>query len=62
MSKHNNRHEINKELYDLLKEPLQLHENLTKLVLTIEFDQFPVIEQTYWLKDCKTLKIETNEL
>lgn len=55
--------EINTKLYQLLKEPLQLHENLTKLVLTIEIDEPPMIEQTYWLKDYKTLKTETkNEI
>ena len=56
-------HEINTKLYQLLKEPLQLHENLTKLVLTIEIDKYPMIEQTYWLKDYKILKTETkNEI
>lgn len=55
--------EINTKLYQLLKEPLQLHENLTKLVLTIEINEPPMIEQTYWLKDYKTLKTETkNEI
>lgn len=49
----NDHYEINKKLYDLLKEPLQLHDKVTRIVLTIDVDNFPKVEQTYWIENCE---------
>ena len=41
--------EVTKQLFELLKEPLKLHEKCIEFTLTVSMDKMPVVEQTYFV-------------
>ena len=43
--------EASKQLFELLKEPLKLHEKCIEFTLTVGVDKIPVVEQTYFVDD-----------
>ncbi|MDX1702377.1 MAG: hypothetical protein R3250_17245 [Melioribacteraceae bacterium] len=39
--------EINDKIFNLLKEPLQLHDMCVSFTLTVELDKYPLVEESY---------------
>lgn len=46
-----NAQEINNKLFELLKEPLGLHDRCISFILECNLESFPKVTEEYWLDD-----------
>ena len=53
--------EINKKLYELLKEPLGLHDKCINFTLECNLESLPYVRQEYWITEGFDLIKETIE-
>ena len=57
-----NFHEVNNKIFDLLKEPLQLHEKCIDFTLECGIDQYPRVTEFYYCDIDHMVKILEHKL